>query len=203
MPNLVEVIKRVALEAVNASNPTSLVVGMVTNTNPLQVTVEQKLTLDEDFLILTKHVQDHYVDMSVSHYTEQQGFSGLAHSHTYSGITNPTDVDQHKHLVSIPSQETEPSMRQDTPSSQIETSTVKNSSTSHEHNYSGVTEDALKDEELEVKTKHLHRYEGRKKILLHYGLKQGETVLLIKMQGGQKYIVLDRLGEVPTEGEWV
>lgn len=113
MSNLVEVIKKVALEAVNASNPTSLVIGKVTNISPLQITVEQRLTLDEDFLILTKNVKDHYVDVKVSQADE------------------------------------------------------------------------------------------KKKRLMYYELKQGESVLLIKMQGGQKYIVLDRIGEVPTEGEWV
>ena len=113
MSNLVEVIKKVALEAVSASNPTSLVIGKVTNISPLQITVEQRLMLDEDFLILTRNVKDHYVDVKVSQTNE------------------------------------------------------------------------------------------KKKRLMYYGLKQGESVLLIKMQGGQKYIVLDRIGEVPTEGEWV
>lgn len=113
MSNLVEVIKRVALEAVNASQPTSLVVGMVVGTTPLQITIDQKLTLDEDFLILTNNVKDHYVDIKVSEADE------------------------------------------------------------------------------------------KKKRFMYYGLKQGESVLLIKIQGGQKYIVLDRIGDVPTEGEWV
>ena len=127
MPSLVEVIKKAAVEAVNASNPTSLVLGMVVNTEPLKILVDQRMTLDEDFLILTKHVVDHYVDMTVQHTTENE-----------------------------------------------------NCSITHKHGYS-----------------------GKKKVLLHYGLKQGESVLLIKVQGGQKYIVLDRIGQLEVDGEWV
>lgn len=186
MSNLVEIIKKAALEAVSASNPTSLVIGMVTSTSPLQITIEQRLTLDEDFLILTKNVTDHYVDMSVSHSTVSQGIAGLSHSHKYSGYTQEINIDEHKHTI----QGSE---------SLLETSTAVNGTTLHKHHYEGSTDGALSAEA----TLHGHSYKGRKKVLMHYGLKQGESVLLIKMQGGQKYIVLDRIGEVPTEGEWV
>lgn len=186
MPNLVETIKKVAIEAVNASNPISLAIGIVTSTAPLQITVEQRLTLDKDFLILTKNVEDHYVDMSVSHSTVSNGIAGLNHSHNYSGYTQEVNVDEHGHTV----QGTE---------SLLETSTVANGTTLHKHHYEGATDGSLSEEA----TLHGHGYKGKKKVLMHYGLKQGESVLLIKMQGGQKYIVLDRIGNVPTEGEWV
>lgn len=113
MSRLDAAIKKVAIEAVLASKPVTLVIGKVTSINPLQITVEQRMPLDEDFLILTNNVKDHYVDIKASQTDE------------------------------------------------------------------------------------------KKKRLMYYGLKQGEGVLLLKMQGGQKYIVLDRIGEVPTEGEWV
>ena len=188
MPNLVEVIKKVAIEAVQASNPASLVIGEVTSVNPLNITIEQRLTLDEDFLILTKNVTDHYVDMTVSHSTVSNGISGLSHSHSYSGETKETNVDAHTHDITS---ETGGST----------SSEAVSGSTLHKHSYSGTTNDALSG--AEAATKHSHGYKGRKKIMLHYGLKQGESVLLIKMQGGQKYIVIDRIGGAPTEGEWV
>ena len=175
MSNLVEVIKKVALEAVKASNPTSLVIGKVTNTSPLQITIEQRLTLDEDFLILTKHVADHYVDMTVSHSTDKEATK--AHKHRYEGTTDETNIDSHKHSTDTGE-------------------TSEATETSHNHTYRGETSEGGDSE-------HKHGYKGKKKIMLHYGLKQGESVLLIKMQGGQKYIVLDRIGDVPTEGEWV
>lgn len=43
-------------------------------------------------------------------------------------------------------------------------------------------------------TKHLHAYKGRKKFTVHNGLVVGDEVILIRQQGGQKYIVVDRIG---------
>lgn len=42
-------------------------------------------------------------------------------------------------------------------------------------------------------TDHKHAYVGRKKFIVHLGLRVGEQVLLFRTQGGQKYIVLDRV----------
>lgn len=41
---------------------------------------------------------------------------------------------------------------------------------------------------------HNHALKGKKKIVVHNQLKQGEEVVLIRQQSGQKYIVIDRLG---------
>ena len=50
---------------------------------------------------------------------------------------------------------------------------------------------------------HKHEYKGRKRITVHNGLKAGEDVVLLKVQGGQTYIVLDRFKDPQTEGEWL
>ena len=39
---------------------------------------------------------------------------------------------------------------------------------------------------------HRHGYTGRKKFKVHLGLKTGEKVILLRCDGGQKFIVLDR-----------
>lgn len=39
---------------------------------------------------------------------------------------------------------------------------------------------------------HRHRYQGRKKWRVHNALKTGERVILLRCDGGQKYVVLDR-----------
>lgn len=44
---------------------------------------------------------------------------------------------------------------------------------------------------------HTHAYKGRKKFKVHLGLKAGEKVILLRCDGGQKYIVFDRV-EVPN-----
>ncbi len=40
---------------------------------------------------------------------------------------------------------------------------------------------------------HPHQIVGRKKIIIHNALQVGEKVLLLAMQGGQKFIVVDRV----------
>ena len=42
---------------------------------------------------------------------------------------------------------------------------------------------------------HSHEYKGRKSFLVHGGLTEGERVVLMRMQGGQKYLVWDRVAE--------
>ena len=39
---------------------------------------------------------------------------------------------------------------------------------------------------------HSHPYKGRKSFQVHLGLKAGEKVTMLRCDGGQKYIVLDR-----------
>ena len=50
---------------------------------------------------------------------------------------------------------------------------------------------------------HVHSYSGRKKIKIYNGLQVGEFVVIIKASGGNSYIVLDRIGEPITNGEYL
>lgn len=50
---------------------------------------------------------------------------------------------------------------------------------------------------------HVHSYSGRKKIKVYNGLQIGEFVVIIKAAGGNSYIVLDRIGEPITNGEYI
>lgn len=69
---------------------------------------------------------------------------------------------------------------------------------SHQTNENEANEGLMTDYKL-----HSHTYSGRKKITLHYGLKTGERVLLLREQGGQKYLVIGRLSEINAKGEWL
>lgn len=40
---------------------------------------------------------------------------------------------------------------------------------------------------------HRHAYKGKKKFLVHNNLRAGERVLLLMMQGGDKFVVWDRM----------
>jgi hypothetical protein len=130
---MVELIKQAALEASEAGKPTKSVFGEVITVDPLSINIEQKLTLPAEFFILTRAVLNHYVDISVSHITEDRG----------GGSGDPAFA-------------------------------------SHNHDYTGV-----------------------KKIMIHNGLQIGEQVILIQVQGGQKYIVLDRVFDHIVGGQWL
>lgn len=51
--SLVQLIKRIAVEAVNASKPCRIMRGNVKSVKPLEIAVSQKMVLDEDFLIVS------------------------------------------------------------------------------------------------------------------------------------------------------
>lgn len=127
MPNVasksVENIKKAALAAVAASMPSGVYFGTVISESPLQISIEQKITLTKNQLILSSLVQDFDVKMTVDHTTEEtSGGSGV---------------------------------------------------------------DAF--------SSHNHEYKGKKTFRVHLALKKDEKVMLLRMQGGQKYIVLDRI----------
>ena len=54
MADLVESIKRAAIEAYQSSSPTSLMFGVVYSKNPIKIGIEQRMELDQDQLVLTK-----------------------------------------------------------------------------------------------------------------------------------------------------
>lgn len=138
MPNMLEIIKKSAMQAVMASNPTSILFGKVTSKTPLKINVEQRLTLEEQHLILTSLVSDFEVDMTVDHFTEEDAYLNTAHTHP-------------------------------------EASSSSFDST------------------------HKHAYKGKKTFEVHLGLEVDEKVILLQVQGGQKYIVLDRVREAEQE----
>lgn len=54
-------------------------------------------------------------------------------------------------------------------------------------------------------TQHLHAYKNKKKFLVHNALKVGELVVLLRLQGGQQFLILDRVEESRdvTNGQWI
>ena len=123
-PDLLSLLKTAAVEAVEAGKPVKVMFGEVTAINPLQIMVEQKLPLTEEFLILTEAVKDH------------------------------------EHEITLLDWQTE--------------------------NASGGSGDS-------AYAAHAHQIVGRKRIVIHNALQVKEKVLLLAMQGGQKFIVVDRV----------
>ena len=88
--DLLNIVKKAALEAVNASQPSDFCFGKVTSTNPLKISVEQKMTLGVAQLVLTRSVTDFKTKVTLNWLTETtSGGSGdssfASHSHALSG----------------------------------------------------------------------------------------------------------------------
>ena len=90
--NAVELVKKAAVEAVEAGKPVHLLFGTVISASPLKIQVDQKAIYTEKMLVLTRNVTDFEVDMEVSHWTE----NGTQHQHpvTTGGTATPTS---HRH----------------------------------------------------------------------------------------------------------
>lgn len=122
--SLVETIKQLAREEVKSENPVNVLFGTVTKEAPLEVTLDQHGILTKEFLILSRSVTDHEIQMTVNHQVEKM--SGGA-----------------------------------------------------------------KDPSFQA---HIHQYKGTKPFKVLNALKVGERVILLSVQGGQKYLILDRVG---------
>lgn len=123
--DLVKLIKKAAMEAVNASKPANMIFGKVISISPLKIKVDQKLILTSAQLALTRSVTDYRLSVTVDHKTES----------TSGGID----------AASFAS--------------------------------------------------HAHDVKGKKEITVHGALEVGEEVVLMQLSGGQKYIVIDRIGK--------
>lgn len=148
-PDLVDSIKKAAVEAVDASKPVSVLFGKVISINPLQITVEQKLTLGKEQLVLTRNVTDYSIDVSVQWETV-------------------TALKTHRHKIEA-------------------FSTLNAGDPSHAH----AVEELFT--EYSSSLAHIHNISGKKNMTVHSALKVGDEVLLLRMIGGQKFIVMDRV----------
>lgn len=108
---LLNLIKRAAAEAVDASNPVQVLYGEVIAADPLAVQVDQRFILTTEFLVVPEGLAPYTVD--------------LRHSHGYDGST---------------------------------------------------TGSALADP-----------------VVIRRGLEAGDKVILLRTQGGQQYVILDRV----------
>ena len=88
--DLLNIVKRAAVEAVNASQPSDFCFGKVTSVNPLKIMVEQKMTLGAAQLTLTRNVTDFKTQVTLDWSTETKGggsgdSSFASHAHEISG----------------------------------------------------------------------------------------------------------------------
>lgn len=132
MASLIEALKQVSTEAVAAGNPTSVVYGKVISDDPLKIQIDNKIILDEAFLVLTRNVQDFEVDFDIDFKDEKE----------------------------------------------IGTIIIDNG----EH--------------------YLNRIKYKKgKAKIRNAMKKGDLAIMVQQQGGQKYIVVDKMNTDAKEGE--
>lgn len=87
---LMQTMQALIKQTLEAGKPTDYVLGVVESVNPLSISLEQKESIPEEFLILTDSVRDYEVDIEVNHITENRAGGGgyaefASHNHDYSG----------------------------------------------------------------------------------------------------------------------
>lgn len=93
MPNAVEflkLVKRAAVEAVEASKPVNVCYGKVTNDSPLEILVDQKITLNKNQLVLARDVTEYETDITIDWESE---LSLSTHTHTVNVVGSDSDGD--------------------------------------------------------------------------------------------------------------
>ncbi len=73
MPDMgwVQLIKRAAMEAVNASKPCSYCTGIVTAENPLEIKISQSVTIDADFIDIPERMTDYNTRIEIDGITHE------------------------------------------------------------------------------------------------------------------------------------
>lgn len=82
--------KKVAKQAIEASQPSDFCFGKVINTSPLKISVEQKMMLGTAQLVLSRNVTDFKVNITVDWNTgktdgKEEKLPFSSHNHTISG----------------------------------------------------------------------------------------------------------------------
>lgn len=73
MADLLTTVKQAAIAAIAASNPVNVMFGVVTNTNPLEVNVDQRFTLPADFLLIPESLNENKLVIGGSTYVIRDG----------------------------------------------------------------------------------------------------------------------------------
>lgn len=152
LPDLTESMKKAAMQVMDASKPVNIAFGTVVNENPLMISVEQKMTLGVNQLILSRNVTEYDIDVTIDWSTE-------------SALTT------HNHPIG---------------SEEAMLKTMPGGDPVHEH-------EIVPARTGSKNLAHEHGVCCRKTMRVHAGLRLGEHVVLLRLQGGQQYLVWDRV----------
>lgn len=141
-------IKEIAVNAVNANKPTSMYYGTVLSVSPLQVQISSNLILTEEFLVVPKSLTDYELTVEIDWTSEDTNIS-------------------HTHIVEF----------------------------NDRYNTNGDTESKSIVSNTQISNvNHHHTLKGKKSLKIYNALKVGEKVILTQVQGGQEFIINDKVG---------
>lgn len=161
--DLLNSIKKAASEAVEASKPVALMYGKVLSVEPLEINVEQKMVLHSAQLVLTRNVSNYTTEVTIA-WDSNNTQLNANHTHNLNGD------------ISVNS-----------------SATINPNPDNQQVNISNEISNNMSVAQKSINLTHAHSITGKKKIIIHNGLNIDDEVLLLRMQGGQKYIVIDKV----------
>lgn len=86
LPDMVQLVKKAAVEAVEASKPVQFIFGQVISAYPLKIRVDQKSIYTEKMLVLTRNVTEHEIDISISAQEGSHSIKGQKRIKVHNGL---------------------------------------------------------------------------------------------------------------------
>lgn len=176
MPNLLSTIQTIAVNAVNSTNPISFVFGTVTSADPLKIRMDQStIELEGGSLILTANVIEKKLVINKHSHTEDESLVDYTATGNSGApiIFTPADISP------------------DIPPTPSETLPLK-----HDHAIHDTVVDAYVYEEGKDDDDHklaVEKDDERIVVTVNRPLKKGDKVIMLRVSGGQRFIVISRL----------
>lgn len=148
---MIEVIRNIIDEQMNAYGLTDLAIGTVVSISPLKIKLTDRITLNENQILLTEFVLEKSLKLIHKHGVEDVKISKYTHTHKVEGATKKEQ--EHLHGIDL-------NTKPDT----------------HSHKAEITIKDNL-----------------GAKIIIQEGLKNGDKVIMMRTEQGQKYVVLSKV----------
>ncbi len=91
---MIRVVKRAAIDAVNAQKPCNVFYGIVSKAEPLEILVEQKMTLTAAQIVLSRNVTKHEIEVE---FAPEEWFTEPESAHKH-GIKGKKKLTLHNEL---------------------------------------------------------------------------------------------------------
>jgi len=217
---IMSTMRKCSNNATESQKPSGLYFGKVTSVSPIQITIDPKHVLSEEFIALGRYITEYSTDLTIEGETwyglrpddelmlirEQGGQKYAVVDWVYRADedTRPAWICTGEVLSGAPTIKVNDYLTL-TPADLILCRNVTehyiDMSVSHETE----TEEGHLNPPAGGGLPHLHEYKDRKKFLVHNGLVAGDKVLLVCQRSLQKWYVVDFIERNQSEvrGEWI